>query len=826
MKVSANWLQTYLEQGQGSPAAMAPEALSDLLTQTGLEVEDIEYHHALDPERLKGLVIGEVLEAVQHPNADRLRITKVSIGGYDGQTEPLQIVCGAPNVAAGQKVVVATIGTKLTFSDGTDITIKKGKIRGEESWGMICAEDEIGLSGDHAGIMVLDDSDDKVTVGQPFADYYSANMAVEADAILTIGLTPNRGDAACHTGVARDIAAVTRTRVQYPQAPPLDIQAEGCDYPVTIHSVEACPRYSGLIVNGVKIGPSPAWLKSRLESVGATSINNVVDVTNFIMLEMGQPLHAFDADKIAGDRVVVRQAHAGETITLLDKSVRELNEDDLVIANGEVPMALAGIMGGLHYSVADATTRVFLESANFTPQGIRKSLKRHGLRSDAAFRYERGVSVDLTIPALERAAQLLLENGIAESVSLIQDVFPKPTPAAEINLLYFSLDRIAGAKLPRHEVKEILDHLDIEITYEHGEGLTLIIPTYRTDVTREIDVIEEILRIYGYNNLKGEPTLTYPAINARGIALEDWQDTLSNHLIALGFTEMLNVSLSKPGYAKLMDVEESRLVRLANPLSDDLSVMRYSMLFNGLETIVRNANRKESDLRFFEFGRTYRRAETEENGVEERTHLSLFTTGFVEMESWATQPRPKHSFQEINATVHILLQRLGIKGFVATPMQDGVLHYGLSFVTSGGDYLGKAGRVRPSILRALGLKEDVFFAVFDWEFLGKQASGQKKGVKEPSKFPSVRRDLSLLMPMDMEWKSLSAAARSAGGSLLTNVEVFDVYRGERLGEGQKSYAIALTLADPSRTLTDEDVDATVNAVAASLEQVGATVRRG
>ena len=808
MKISYNWLKEYIN------IDLDANVVAKYLTDTGLEVEGIETVESVKGG-LKGIVIGEVLTKDQHPNADRLSITTVDIG----QENSLQIVCGAPNVEAGQKVPVATIGTVL-YSGEESFKIKKGKIRGEVSEGMICAEDEIGLGDSHEGIMVLDAN---AKSGQSASEYFN----IESDIVFEIGLTPNRSDAMSHIGVARDLAAVLHhnnidCKLEFP-----DISSfkEGSEkgFSIEVKDYKACPRYAGLNLENITVSSSPDWLKKKLTSIGLTPINNVVDITNFVLHETGQPLHAFDASKIKNQKVIVQQLAENTKFTTLDEQERKLSSKDLIICNGDnEPMCLAGVFGGIDSGVSNSTTSIFLESAYFNPVSVRKTAKRHSLSTDASFRFERSVDPNLVIYALKRAANLLAEICGASISSNISDLYPEKINNTSLTLNYDKVDSLIGEKIDRNQITSILKDLDIDVETENYTQIELSIPPYRIDVTREEDVIEEILRIYGYNNICIPKQIKSSISYSKKPNSHDLQNAISDLLSSNGFSECMNNSLSKSSYSKLIDeIDEKKQITLLNPLSQELDGMRQSMLFSGLENISYNLNRKASDLSFYEFGNTYHL----ENGkyVENRK-LILLATGNESFENWDSPSKQKDFFWMKKRVEHIL-RRLGISNIKGKTSDLSYLDDAFSF-TIKNDVVASFGSVSSPLLSKFGIKNEVLYAEIEWGLLTERLKHNNTKYKEINKFPAVRRDLALLLDKDIEFSTLNNIAKQTENKLLKSVNLFDVYEGDKLPKGKKSYAMSFALESSEKTLTDKEIDKVMSNLIQSFEQkVGAEVRK-
>mgnify|MGYP001216089849 CR=1 FL=1 len=798
MTISYNWLKDFIQTDK------TPEELSAILTDIGLEVEALEKVQSI-PGGLEGLVIGEVKTCAQHPNADRLRITTVDVGSG----ELLHIVCGAPNVAADQRVVVATVGTTVYPVDGDPFKINKSKIRGEVSEGMICAEDEIGLGRSHDGIMVLAED---APVGMLAKDYFG----IKDDYVFEIGLTPNRADAASHLGVARDVAALLRTGYRLPDISAFKEGTSGKPITVEVEAPDACPRYTSVSISGIQVKESPEWLKERLNAIGVRPINNVVDVTNYVLHELGHPLHAFDADRISGGRVVVRRANADESFVTLDGVVRKLYDEDLMICDAEKPMCIAGVFGGQQSGVTDGTTRVFLESAYFDPVSVRKTSKRHGLKTDASFRFERGVDPDMTLTALKRAAILITQVAGGEVSTSVSDYYPAPIGPFVFDVRFAQVQRIIGKHIPEHEIKAIIASLGIKIRKETDAALTVEVPPYKVDVTREVDIVEEVLRIYGYNNVEIKRQIKASLSPSPKPDKEVVQNQLSDLLIANGFREILCNSLTRIDYAD----DPETAVKILNPLSSDLDTMRQNLLFSALEAVAYNQRRRQENLKFFEFGTTYR---TTGDGYAESYRLSLVMTGKQLPEQWNHTDEPV-SFFHIKAAVEAVLRRLGISGLQIGDAPELHYQYGLTYSLNG-KYLVSFGAVKRDHLRKTDVDGEVFFADFDWGLILKAIRKNKITYREVSKFPAVRRDLSLLVDTTVSFGALKTIAEKTDRKLLKAVNVFDVYRGDKLPPGKKSYALSFTLQDEDKTLNDKQIDALVKKLIYNFEkETGAEVR--
>jgi phenylalanyl-tRNA synthetase beta chain len=806
MKISYNWLKQFIKIDWKS------DEIAALLTDLGLEVEMVEKYQSVKGG-LEGIVVGHVLTCVQHPDADRLKITTVDLG--DGV--PVQIVCGATNIAAGQKVPVATIGTTLYDKDGVAFQIKKGKIRGQESHGMICAEDELGLGESHEGIMVLDT---KIKAGTSAATVFK----IENDEVFEIGLTPNRADAMSHFGTARDLrAGLLQSGVKIelisPSVSNFRVDKRILKIDAKVEKPLLAPRYCGVTISGITIKPSPAWLQNRLKSIGLNPKNNIVDVTNYVLHELGQPLHAFDAAKING-KIIVKTLPSGTKFTTLDDVERSLHDEDLMICDENGPLCIAGVFGGKSSGVSETTTSIFLESAYFNPVSIRKSAKRHQLNTDASFRFERGIDPTITEYALKRAALLIQEVAGGEITSDIVDIYPKKIADFPVFLSFNKVNKIIGQELSKEIIKNILASLEIKVNSISDAGLGLIIPSYRVDVQREIDVIEEILRVYGYNNIKFSDKLNATVSNAPRTEDYKVQNVVASQLNSRGFNEMMANSLTTSSYIKLSEMlKEEHNVLMLNPLSNDLAAMRQSLLFSGLEALSYNINRRNSDLKFFEFGKTYHKFES---GYEEHKHLTMFITGNRNQESWTNAQKPSDFFL-FKGYVNAVLERLGIKKTQNLPLTSDVFSEGIA-IGFGTDILVEYGVVKKSILKHFDIKQEVLFADFNWALILKLLSNKIKYTEIP-KYPEVRRDLSLLLDENVSFDSIYNLARQTEKSLLKDINLFDVYQGKNLPEGKKSYAVSFTIQDNTKTLTDVQIDKIMSKLQKNLEtELGASLR--
>jgi len=806
MKISYNWLKQFIKIDWKSDETAA------LLTDLGLEVEMVEKYETVRGG-LEGIVVGKVLTCIQHPDADRLKLTTVDLG--DGI--PIQIVCGAPNVAEGQKVLVATIGTTLYDAAGVAFQIKKGKIRGQESHGMICAEDELGLGTSHDGIMVLDNS---VITGIKAAGLFN----IENDEVFEIGLTPNRADAMSHLGTARDLRAglmQTGINVEFitPSVSNFRVDKRTLKIDIDVKDSKLVPRYCGVTISGITVKTSPRWLQDRLKAIGINPKNNIVDVTNYVMHELGQPLHAFDAAKING-KISVKTLPSGTKFTTLDDVERTLHEEDIMICDGNEPLCIAGVFGGKESGVSETTTSIFLESAYFNPVSIRKSAKRHQLNTDASFRFERGIDPTITLYALKRAAILIQEVAGGEITMDIADIYPKKIEDFPVVLSFSNVNKIIGQELPHEIIKNILASLEIKINSVSDAGLGLIIPAYRVDVQREIDVIEEILRVYGYNNINFSKKLNATVSNSPRTEDYKVQNVIATQLNSQGFHEMMANSLTTPSYVQLSEIlKEQHNVMMLNPLSNDLAAMRQSLLFSGLEAISYNINRRNADLKFFEFGKTYHKFLS---GYEEHKHLTLFITGNRNQESWTNTQKPTDFFL-FKGYVNGVLSRLGIQKIQNLPMTSDVFSEGIA-IGFGTDILVEYGVVKKSILKHFDIKQEVLFADFNWALLLKLLSNKIKYVEIP-KYPEVRRDLSLLLDENVSFYALYNIARQTEKGLLKDVNLFDVYQGKNLPEGKKSYAVSFTIQDTTKTLTDVQIDKIMGKLQKNFEtELGASLR--
>ena len=806
MTISYKWLSEYL------PVQIEPERLSKILTSVGLEVEKMETFEEVRGG-LKGLLIGEVIHAERHPNADKLTLTKVNVG----KDEPLQIVCGAPNVAAGQKVVVATVGTTIYPTAGDPLTMKVAKIRGAESYGMICAEDEIGLGTSHAGIMVLPQ---ETKVGTTAADYFQPY----SDIIYEIGLTPNRMDAMSHWGVARDVCAYLShhdKKELKPVLPKTNFKADNTflKIDVSIESTEACKRYSGVCLSSVQVRESPRWLQERLKSIGLRPINNIVDITNFIQHETGQPLHAFDYDQIKDQKVVVKMLPKGTPFVTLDEKERKLNSEDLMICDAGEPMCIAGVFGGLHSGVTEKTTNIFLESAYFDPTFIRKTSFRHGLRTDAATRFEKGIDISNTVNVAKRAAMLMKEIAGGSIASDIVDVYPDPEPKNEVTIKYHYLKKLSGKNYHPDTVKNVLQSLGFVIERDNMDTLTVAVPYHKPDVSLPADIVEEVLRIDGLDNIDIPTTISISPSIEENYKADLLKEKISNVLAGLGFTEILTNSITNAAY--FSETELKTVVRLLNNLSSELNIMRPSMLHTALEVIAFNINRKNPSLKFFEFGKTYSTGGIGE--YKELTHLSLYLTGQVNDTHWKTKPVPSDIYY-IKGIAEAILTALGIKNISFENTESNELQTALTAGLNG-EKLIELGRVQNSLASKFDIKQPVFFADIYWDVLLKYA-GKQVQFKEISKYPSVERDLALIVPKSMKYQQVKEQLSKLRLNKLQDVKLFDVFESEKFGAGKKSMAVNFTFMDEEKTLTDKEIDSWMNKIMATLEkELNAEIRK-
>ncbi len=818
MNISYSWLKDYIN------LELSPAEVAATLTQLGLETGSIDEVESIKGG-LKGLVVGEVVTCHQHPNSDHLSVTTVNVGGE----ENLPIVCGAPNVAAGQKVIVATVGTVL-YNGTEKFTIQKSKIRGEVSMGMICAEDEIGIGHDHNGIMVLN-LDAKP--GTPASEY----LNVQSDFVLEVDLTPNRIDSASHIGVARDLAAFLsqKATIQYtrPSIESFKIDNHRLPISVTVENPEACPRYSGLTISDVTVSPSPEWLQNRLKAIGQSPINNIVDITNYILHETGQPLHAFDAGGIKGGRVIVKTLIAGTKFVTLDGMERELSDKDLMICSAEEPMCIGGVFGGLHSGVKESTTAVFLESAFFNPVFIRKTARRHGLNTDASFRFERGIDPNGTLYALKRAAMLIQEIAGGTISSDIVDIVADPSILEffPVEVSWSNISRLIGKELPKESIKRILSSLEINISGESAEGLTLLVPPFRVDVKREVDIIEEILRIYGYNNVEPNRATKATIQHAPHPDKMKLQNLISEIFTARGFSEIMSNSLTKLAYYEHLETFPAlNCVQLFNPLSSDLNGMRQTLIFGGLEAINRNTNFRNSDLRFYEFGNVYqfdgsKIYENPVNNYSESEHIGVWITGSKETGNWNIKEEPT-SFFTLKANVENVLTRLGVDlaKCVIDSLSTDLFSEGLEFRFNN-VVIGQIGYVSRSILKNLNIDVNVWYGDLNWTAILKAIKNNKVTYTPLLKYPEVKRDLALLIDKEIKFSTVKALAFKTERQILRNVNIFDVYEGANLPAGKKSYAVSFILQDKEKTLNDKQIEKTMSRLISVYErEIGAQIR--
>lgn len=811
MKIAYNWLSTHIKTN------IDIRKITEILTATGLEVEGTE-KTGKEKQSFEGIVVGKVISLEKHPNADKLRVATVDVGGE----EPLQIVCGAPNVAEEQKVPVATIGTVLTAPDGQQFTIKKSKLRGVESFGMICSEAELGYSDNHDGIWVLEPA---FKVGTPLGELIETGDS--GDTMIEIGLTPNRTDAMSHYGVARDLnAALNTLKIEHEFKKTADsdfdnLTVQGdCPVQVEVKNPELAPRYAGLYFENLSIKPSPEWLQNYLKTIGLNPINNVVDITNFILHDLGQPLHAFDFEKIKGGKIIVQTLAEGTRFTTLDGVERKLNGSELMICNENEGMCMAGIYGGLDSGVSENTKSIFLESAYFDPVSVRKSSKFHGLNTDSSFRFERGCDPNMVIYALKKAASLLIEYADAKIVGGFADIYPNPVENSITVLRYHKIDQLLGERLHREQIKEILKSLDIEILTELNDGLELSIPPYRADVLREADVIEEILRIYGYNNIKTPEKISFSVVKNNERSHQLIENTVAQLLVASGFHEAMNNSVGKTENLTTFSQDETVAVKLMNPLSSDLAVMRQSLMPGLLENTAFNINHKVSDVRLFEFGKIYAK---KNNAYSEKYKLAVLISGNKSAESW-TNSTEKTNFYTLKGIVSALFERLGLEKPDEQAYTDPNFSDALKFEINGKE-IGQMGVVNKKILKKTDIAQEVFYAELDWEQLAKMAASTEIKFKEISKFPGVKRDLALLIDKQLTYADLYQSVRELNVKPLKTIRLFDVYEGDKLPEGKKSYAMSFIIQHNEKTMSDKEIDEIMNKLIRNFEKrFGAELR--
>lgn len=822
MKISYSWLKEYINTD------IHPDEISRILTDCGLEVEATEIFETVKGG-LKGVVIGEVLSVVQHPNADKLRCCKVNIGG----DVTLDIVCGASNVAQGQKVPVATIGTVI-YKEEESFTIKAGKLRGEPSNGMICAEDELELGTSHDGIMVLDPSAEPGTAA---ADYFN----VDSDTVFDVAITPNRSDATSHIGVARDLVAAINnrekqhnpTKLSIPSVEAFKIDNTSLHIPVSIENPEACARYSGITISCVTIKESPEWLCNRLKSIGLRPINNIVDITNYVLMETGQPLHAFDAKYITGNKVTVKKLAEGTPFTTLDEIERKLGAEDLMICNAAEPMCIAGVFGGVKSGVSNSTTTIFLESAYFDGTHVRKTSKLHNLKTDASFRFERGSDPNMTIYALKRAALLIKEIAGGEVSSEIIDVYPWPVADRMVDISYQRIQALIGKQIPAEEIKSILKDLEIKIVSENQEGLSIAIPPFKTDVTREADVVEEILRIYGYNNIDFSDSVHSSLSYSRKPEPEKIHQKLSNYLSDNGFNEILTNSLTSSAYYEKSEIFPiENCVKILNPLSSELSVMRQTLLFTGLESISYNLNRRMTNLSFYEIGNTYSfiTSQSESNDVTkkyaEKKKLSLFVTGDQHAESWYKASQ-KSDYHFLKSIAFATLRKAGIALYKLTSAENNTQLFaqGETFLLNNKPLL-LIGKLNPTILKPFDIRQEVFYCEIDWSNLVRDIKSDHVKFTEISRFPEVRRDLALVLDKSVQFSEIESIAYKNGKGILRSINLFDVYEGEKIASDKKSYAVSFIMQDAQKTLTENDIEKFMKRLMDVFEkEIGAFIRK-
>jgi phenylalanyl-tRNA synthetase beta chain len=804
MTISYNWLKEYIDIPE------SPEEIGKVLTQTGLEVESVEAFETAKGG-LKGIVIGEVLTCVKHPNADKLSLTTVDVGS----DRPFNIVCGAPNVAVGQKVVVALPGTTVHPTKGEPFTIKTAKIRGEESEGMICAEDEIGLGESHAGIIVLKT---QVKNGMSASEFFG----IQSDYRIEIGLTPNRADATSHIGVARDIKASKNRNIRWPSVDNFKVDNTDLTIPVTVENPDACPRYSAVTISGIKVGESPTWLKNRLLSIGLSPINNIVDITNFICHEMGQPMHAFDADEIAGGKVIVKTLASGTKFITLDNKERTLLDTDLMICNGKGEgMCIAGVFGGLKSGISEKTTRVFLESAHFSANYVRKSSMQHQLKTDSSFRFERGTDPNLTVYALKRAAVLIREIAGGKISSEVVDVYAKKIENRIIVVKDRNVNRLIGKTISREEIFPILKRLDIEVNHGEASQYKVSVPPYRVDVVQEADVIEEILRIYGFNNIELSETASSDFLAEFPVKSPDrYKKTIGELLVSNGFYEIWTNSLTNKAYQDKHDLKfEGAPVEILNKLSEEQGILRQTMLYTGLEVCAYNINRKQKDLKLYEFGKVYYKS----GKYIEVEQLAMYITGNVETENWRHKAQSV-TYYDLAQTVSNVLLKTGMRETTQQPIQDQFFDYG-SKIFIGENEIGTLGKVKSALLKDFGIKQELFYAELNTSLLFK-AANPKLVIREVAKFPEVKRDLSLVLDAPVRFDEIRNLILKTEKRLIKNITAFDVYEGENIPKGKKAYALSFTLQDETKTLTDEEIDKTIERLIAAFEKdLGAVIRK-
>jgi phenylalanyl-tRNA synthetase beta chain len=818
MTISYNWLCDYVK------STLSVTEIANILTDIGLEVERVETRDAVKGG-LRGVVVGKVLTYETHPNSDHMHVTTVDVG----ESQLLQIVCGAPNVASGQKVAVAPVGTTLYFTDGSEVKLKKAKLRGIDSSGMICAEDELGIGTAHDGILVLPND---APIGTPLADF----LHLQGETIFEIGLTPNRIDAASHIGVARDLAAYLAVHCPdklqgfaYPKVESFATDNNELPFTVKIENSEACPRYTGITISGIAVAPSPAWLQKKLAAIGLRPINNVVDATNFILHEMGQPLHAFDADKIDGNAIVVRTCADGTPFTTLDGVERRLAAQDLMICSASAPLCIAGVFGGIGSGVTDATTRIFIESAYFNPVWVRKTARRHALATDASFRYERGADPNITVYALKRAATLIKELAGGAISSQIIDIYPNPIEKQKIVLSYNYLYGIVGKEISKDVCRKILHSLEYDIDNENEDGLTLQAPTYRSDVRQPCDAAEDILRIYGYNNVEAPLQMRTTLNNQDASADEGLMSAASDFLTYNGFNEIMTLSFDKAGrYSDLQTYPAGKSVVLKNPSNVELGVLRQTLLFGGLDAIARNINHRQTNLSLYELGNVYSLAGADGEVIDryaEERHLALFITGLAQEQNWNNAAQASSFFTLKNVVERLLAQfNIDLASLPTTNLPTDIFADGIAYKLMGEPFL-EIGIVSPKIRKDADIKQDVYYAQMRWNVLVKYAAKQRTACTALPRFPEVRRDLALLLDENVTFEQLRRIALKTEKHRLKKISLFDVYESDKLPDGKKSYALSFLLQDSDKTLTDSEIDAIMHSLATAFgKEFGAVMR--
>ncbi|HLP21926.1 MAG TPA: phenylalanine--tRNA ligase subunit beta [Chitinophagales bacterium] len=808
MKISYNWLKNYVDFN------LTPKDLGEVLTGVGLEVEDVTPFETIQGG-LEGVVIGEVKECAKHPDADKLSVTKVDVGAG----ELLQIVCGAPNVAAGQKVVVALVGSTLYPSGGEKLQIKKAKIRGVESFGMICAEDEIGLNDNHAGIMVLEPA---AVVGTKAADYFK----IESDFVLEIGLTPNRGDANSHIGVARDVAAALnvayKAKVKFTKPDTSNFKVANTDLAIAVdvQDAQACPRYSGVTISGITVAESPDWLKNKLKAIGVRAINNVVDITNYVLHEYGQPLHAFDAAKIRGGKVVVKKLDEGTVFKTLDDKDVKLSANDLMICDAEGGMCIAGVFGGAESGVTNTTTSIFLESAYFSATGIRKTGTRLNLRTDAAMHFEKGTDPNISVEALKRAAAMICEICGGSVSSDIIDIYPQPVEGWRFSVSYNRILKLAGFAIEKDTIKQILNHLEIMIEKEEGDEWQVLVPAFKTDVKREADIIEEVIRILGYNSFTLPKALKSNLALSPKVDAQKLENVIAGMLSGAGFNEIWTNSITQSKYEEDEQLKAQQ-VKLLNSQTAELDSLRTSMLYSSLEVIAYNQNRKATDLRLYEFGRTYYRTES---GYKEGHHLQIVLTGKTNRDNWL-QKGSAYSFYHLKSVVMNVLERLGHTTFETEVIETSPFTFGLVLKNEEVE-VARLGSIAKPVLAKFDIKNDVYFADLNWGYLLEKSQFGKVTFSELPKFPSVKRDLAMVVNEDLQFAAIEKIAVAESKKLLQEVSLFDVYKGDKMEQGKKSYAISFVFQHPDKTLTDQEIEKLMSKLMSKYEnELGAVIRK-